>query len=113
MDNVHFRIRFTLSPASGGGRQNKARCVQVTSANAQDAVRRVTGHYAAKGRNPQVYAVEIDGEWRKIGTRRVLRPLASDLGGALNGVDYEIGAVISRPSPIEVETPAWAATPAT
>ena len=107
-----FKIRFTLSAPGTGLMQNPARCVEVQAPTADAAMARVNAQYAKKGRNPRLYAIEIDGVWRRIEMRAFADFSAISATSRphpdFGGMSPEIVAPIANPKPMEVERPEWA-----
>ncbi len=104
-----FKIRFTLALA-GSGRQAPARCVEVAAGDPLAAIARIVEHYAARGKTPRPYTIEIDGVWRKIEWRE---EIAQTIPGAprryhLTIIRPVVGAAIAAPIPIAIERPRWA-----
>ena len=87
-----------------------AQCIDIVplEVNTADAaIGRVHHHYAEKGRAPKVYAIEVDGIWRKVGFGQTHN--VQTISGNMSGEGYEIGeAFRSPPKPLPVETPPWA-----
>lgn len=99
-----FPIRFTLTAPGAPSHQNPARCAAVEAPSAKRALALLAAHYAARGRNPHIYAIAMEGRWRRVG-RRAFRD-----GGrrGLAGVAPEILGDLANPAPMRVETPPWA-----